>query len=298
MGINVEEAKAILSLRRSGAVGTDILCLGRPELFVGRRALSTLSDRFGRGWNEAEIAAIAADRFAEPFLAHAGFTAIGSLDATAYENASVIHDLNTPIPAALEASTDFVYDCGTAEHIFDIAQVFRNIVRLLRVGGTVLMSTPANGQCGHGFYQLSPELFYRLFEANGFETVRVYGVGLMPPARWVRIADPKVLGRRVQFMTAEPLQLIVVARKARDVGAFVTPQQSDYEAGAWTSSEAGLAERTRAWSRTGTKVRSALRDRVVYPLAVPLRHMFGIGMPGLWRRAHFAPFDPWRDPLV
>ena len=99
-------------------------------------------------------------------------------------------------------------------------------------------------------------------------------------------------------MTAEPLQLIVVARKARDVGAFVTPQQSDYEAGAWTSSEAGLAERTRAWSRTGTKVRSALRDRVIYPLAVPLRHMFGIGMPGLWRRAHFAPFDPWRDPLV
>ena len=61
----------------------------------------------------------------------------------------------------------------------------------------LLMSSPANGQCGHGFYQFSPELFYRLFEANGFDPVEVYLVGLNKPSRWFRATDPRVAKRRL-----------------------------------------------------------------------------------------------------
>jgi hypothetical protein len=40
---------------------------------------------------------------------------------------------------------------------------------LLKVGGTFVASTPANYFMGHGFYQFSPELFFRLFcPENGF----------------------------------------------------------------------------------------------------------------------------------
>ena len=41
---------------------------------------------------------------------------------------------------------------------------------MLTVGGSIFVNTPANNMMGHGFYQFSPELMYRIFaEANGFD---------------------------------------------------------------------------------------------------------------------------------
>jgi len=49
--------------------------------------------------------------------------------------------------------------------------------------------TPASNLCGHGFYQFSPELFYRALNAtNGFEVERMImrdrtGVGMKSATR-------------------------------------------------------------------------------------------------------------------
>jgi SAM-dependent methyltransferase len=297
MGINSCEAQAILALKRQGAVGSAMLCLGRPELFVSAQQAARFARDFGFAGAEAAAVAARRETFAEPFLKAFGFDTVRSLDASAYEGASIIHDLNTPIPASLEATTEFLYDGGTMEHVFDVATVFKNIARLLKVGGTVLISTAANGQCGHGFYQYSPELFYRVLEANGFEDVRVYLVGLQPPERWVLAVDPKIAKRRVQFLTSEPTQLITIARKARNMDSFVVPQQSDYAEGVWRLDQDAVAAAHGEWSSAQSRFRAFARDRLAYPAAVAMRAAGASRIPGLWRRELFRPVDPVRDEL-
>ena len=41
---------------------------------------------------------------------------------------------------------------------------------LCKNGGTIIHSLPSNNNCGHGFWQFSPELFFSLYnEKNGFK---------------------------------------------------------------------------------------------------------------------------------
>ena len=303
MGINKEEAKLILALRKSGQAGDEILCLGRPERFIEKRDFDDLSKGFDLGWSDETRASIAQSRFAEPFLAAAGFAKITSLDVSGYECAELIHDLNTPVPAELEGTSSFVYDGGTIEHVFDVAEAIRNVMRLTKIGGTILLSSPANGQCGHGFYQFSPELFYRVLEANGFADIQIYLVALLGPTRWFRASDPRTLRRRIQFSSSEAMQLMVVAKKVRNYDTFTVPQQSDYSDLQWDEPKAGAAapekrreveEGSRPWLAPGARLRGAIRDRIVYPALVVTRHMLGLGMPGLWRRSHFMPVDPYK----
>lgn len=88
-------------------------------------------------------------------------TNVDEIDASPYEGASIIHDMNYPIPGEYHQQYDFLYDGGTTEHIFDIRQVFANINDLVKPGGCVAVTVPANNHLGHGFYQFSPELYYR-----------------------------------------------------------------------------------------------------------------------------------------
>ncbi|MBY0613573.1 MAG: hypothetical protein K2P80_15465 [Beijerinckiaceae bacterium] len=306
MGVNAEEAKLILALKTSGRVGDEILCLGRPELFVGRSALQRLSKGFRLGWTQPDCQEIARHTFAEPFLRSCGFKTVRSLDASRYEGADIIHDLNEPIPPAFEGASQFVYDGGTIEHVFDVAQALRNAMKLTKTGGTLLVSSAANGQCGHGFYQFSPELFYRVLEANGFGDIDVYIVTMLSPARWFRATDPRALGQRVQFTTSEAAQILVVARKLADFETFTVPQQSDYADLQWDKAPEAMADAggprdghaaepaTRDWMTRRARLRGFLRDRVVYPALVVTRHMLGLGMPGLWRRKYFVPVDPYQ----
>ncbi len=294
MGINSDEALAIAALRRSGLAGDEIVCLGRPELFLDAREAARAVVASGAASDAGAISAAVREPFAEPLLRLMGFSRIRSLDASPYEGAELIHDLNTPLPDALVGTTGFLYDGGTMEHVFDVATVLLNMARLVRPGGTLLISTPANGQCGHGFYQYSPEFFYRALEAHGFEDVRVYLVGLMKPSRWFRAIDPKAAGRRLQFNAAEPMQLIVVARRTGGeiTARSHTPLQSDYAEQGWKVSAEELRKAHDDWRSPKARLRAALRDRAIYPAAIAVRHVLGLGMPGLWRRSHFQPVDP------
>lgn len=163
-----------------------------------------------------------------------GATEVVSIDYSDYEGASVVHDMNSPIPQHCRDSFDFVYDGGTLEHIFNFPQAIKNCMDLLKVGGTFVASTPANYFRGHGFYQFSPELFFRLFcPENGFRLDRVlvfeWGLG---GARY-EVEDPKKLRRRAElWATGGRIRLCIEARKVEaqpgDLPLF--PQQSDYVA--------------------------------------------------------------------
>jgi SAM-dependent methyltransferase len=110
-------------------------------------------------------------KYCETLLSHLGATSVDSIDASSYEGATIVHDLNKPLPADLSEHFDSVIDFGTIEHVFDVPQVLRTYASLVRDGGIILIATQADGCCGHGFYQFSPELFYRFFATErGFET--------------------------------------------------------------------------------------------------------------------------------
>src|ERR1700724_1085057 len=108
-------------------------------------------------------------------------------------------------------------------------------MQAVSVGGHFITVTPANNSMGHGFYQLTPELFFRAFtETNGFEIVKIL-VYEYPwkSAPWYEVSDPEYFRSRVILKNRHPVYLIGWAKKVASVPIFAQPpQQSDYAA-AW-----------------------------------------------------------------
>ena len=187
-----------------------------------------------------------------------GVAELTTVDASAYEGATRVHDMNSPIPQEMWNQFDAVIDAGSLEHIFNVPVALANMMRAACVGGRVFITTPANNLCGHGFYQFSPELMYRVFSPeNGFEVKQVNflrapfpGVELAPIRKFYRVTDPSAVTRRVGLQSSDAAMMQVEAVKREDVEPFKKPpQQSDYaaqwnqEAGARSSMERLLKDR-------------------------------------------------------
>ena len=100
-----------------------------------------------------------------------GFDELVALDASDFEGAELVHDLNRPIPDALHGRFDFVFNGGTLEHVFDVRTGLANAGDLVREGGRVVHVAPVSNQIDHGFYCFSPTLLLDWAEANRW-TVR------------------------------------------------------------------------------------------------------------------------------
>jgi SAM-dependent methyltransferase len=106
------------------------------------------------------------------FFKSLGFDEVSSLDASNFEGATFIHDLNErPLPDNLRQSFDVIYDLGTLEHIFHLPNVLANIHDMLRVGGYVVHGAPCANAFQHGFYTFSPCFFFDYYRANGYELI-------------------------------------------------------------------------------------------------------------------------------
>jgi hypothetical protein len=298
MGINAQVATVIAYLKANNFVGKEILSLGRQDKAFSLKDLRNINRNVSAGWTDSQMEASVKDPSAETFLNLCGFKVSRAIDASDFEGADIVHDLNLAIPEHLQDITSFFYDGGTLEHVFDVATSFKNAFDLLKVGGIALFAPPANNQCGHGFYQFSPELFFRVLSANGFDSIHVYLVTTNRPTKWLKCVDPSRAGRRYQFYSGEPLQLIAIARKAKRLQSLVIPQQSDYAESAWDETAEGRESRRR--SHAGS-VSSAIASRLAFPVSVVARTMFGISLggrlPGLWRRSMVKFVSPEKDVL-
>jgi hypothetical protein len=76
-------------------------------------------------------------------------------------------DLNEPV--TLSRRFDLIINHGTAEHVFNIAQVFRTMHDWTVPGGTMIHESPFTGWIDHGFYNLQPTLFVDVAEYNGYQ---------------------------------------------------------------------------------------------------------------------------------
>ncbi|MDE2259320.1 MAG: methyltransferase domain-containing protein [Betaproteobacteria bacterium] len=99
-----------------------------------------------------------------------GFQQISTMDYSQFEGAAIAFDLNSAdVPDELRDKYDFIIDHGTLEHVFHLPNALNNIFKMLRVGGRVLVSSPASNFIDHGFYMFSPTLYFDYFTANRFD---------------------------------------------------------------------------------------------------------------------------------
>jgi hypothetical protein len=93
-------------------------------------------------------------------------------------------------------------------------------MQMVKPGGRFVAVTMPNNWCGHGFYQFSPELFFRaLGPENGFSVVEMYFADV-EGRHFYRVVDPAAVRERVQLWTSEPVFLLVHARRDAVCGIF------------------------------------------------------------------------------
>jgi SAM-dependent methyltransferase len=249
MGLSVDSTRFLVDAWQSGVRFDEVLTLGRQHMMVGPERLETMLREAG-AWpppsGEKQFRDdLSATTWRFDIVARAlGAQKISSSDASAYEGATHVHDLNQPVPEHWHEKFDVVLDGGTLEHVFNFPVAIANCMNLVKTGGHLLLFTPTNNYCGHGFYQFSPELLYRVLSPeNGFKVVRMVAVedsvasaklvGVTYPfainGPWHEVRDPADVGRRVELINHKPTLLMVLAQKTSRRPLFgQTPQQSDY----------------------------------------------------------------------
>jgi SAM-dependent methyltransferase len=224
MGFAKDDVKFLLSGLKLGINTDSVLTLGRQSVMMGAGEVNKMLQSYGHSniIPKDKVLLLADDIFEA-----LGFKSYDSMDATDYESATIVHDLNMPVAASLQGRFDLVWDGGTLEHVFNFPTAMANALQMVKVGGHFVSVLPANNQCGHGFYQFSPELFFRIFSPeNGYELIRIYMTGKGGP---YHVADPVAVGGRVELLNSEGALLMMHARKTHEAKIFSTiPQQSDY----------------------------------------------------------------------
>lgn len=140
-----------------------------------------------------------------------------------------VHDMNEPL--VLEKQYDIVTNIGTAEHIFNVAEVFRSIHNATKSGGFMLHALPNQGAYDHGFFNFHPTFFFDLCVANHYEMrSMLYVASADKPPRlvpihsredYVRLALSNKLSTHSGFM--------VVLQKPLEEKPFAYPRQGFYD---------------------------------------------------------------------
>lgn len=267
MGLNSNSTKLLLYAKKAGIDFRKTLMLGRQHFFATAAEAKAQALNFGLEKDKIDQFCLT-DSFSEPFFRLLGSDIVDSMDFSGYEQATIVFDLNNPIPANLLQQYTVVFDGGTLEHVFNFPQAIKNAMNMVQVGGHFISITPANNLMGHGFYQFSPELFFRIFSAeNGFELVDLFVNTNTPEGQygnWYGVRDPQEVHERVLLTNALETSMMVIARRVavKDIFA-ITPQQSDYAA---------------TWEHTGNEKSEGMQAQ-----APPVKSFYQKLLPAAWR---------------
>jgi hypothetical protein len=268
MGLDYNGTKFTLFAKTLDGVDfSETVTLGRQVLMVHPKELSYLLKKFHLPISKFELDNVYKSgdlklgiwQYSEAFFKYLGANKIESIDASDYEGASIIHDMNNPLDDQHYARYTLLIDGGTLEHIFNFPIALKNCMHLLKKGGHFISITPANNQCGHGFYQFSPEVYFRAFsEQNGFRLRKILLSEVSSRKRWYEVSDPNQVGRRFRFRNLIETYIMVIAQKISDDATMrFAPQQSDYEHISWTGD-----------NRVGRRLRYLYLIKELLPLPV------------------------------
>jgi hypothetical protein len=257
MGVDLNCAQLLIRANKNGASFGRIATLGRQGLHANRPALISILRNAGYELSVDRVRKLLdpTNGYSESFFGLLGATQITAIDAKGYEGAQIIHDMNRPIPDSLVSCFDVVFDGGTLEHVFDFPTAIRNAGQMVVPKGLFISVTMANNFSGHGFYQFSPELYYRLLcEENGYAIESCIIWEEIQGARFYHVPDPASVRTRIELTSRSGTYLFVQARRVGSLSRDYIPQQSDYVMH-W---EAALKEDQKASGSGG--LRSALRS--------------------------------------
>ncbi len=150
------------------------------------------------------------------------------MQAIDFEGTAIAKRLDLNLPVVLDRRFDVVINHGTAEHIFNIAQVFRTIHDYTVPGGMMMHESPFTGWIDHGFYTLQPTLFFDLAEANGYSMLGIF-ITQINDRSIVQLRDRETLyGLMRGKQIPDNAMLFVVMRKHAEDRAFQIPIQGYY----------------------------------------------------------------------
>lgn len=158
---------------------------------------------------------------------HFNLLSLNALDYSSFEDADIIHDLNIPLENS-NKQFNTIIDFGTSEHVFNVTECLKNISNLCKINGHIVHCLPANNNCGHGFWQFSPELFFNIYDnTNGFDETEIFLINLFDKKNWYKINKQKI-GERLELNSKEPLYLLIKTKKIGK-NLYQNINQSDYE---------------------------------------------------------------------
>lgn len=178
MGISIGGAKLLLQEAVRKPFRGRVLTLGKQDILLSWSQLTQISREANVVIRcDHDISLSSKPWWAEKayitdksFLMALGFGEVRSIDASSYEGADYILDLNCPdLPDCLVGQFDVIIDGGTIEHVFHIPNALRNIFRMLAPGGRVIHQVPSSNHIDHGFYMFSPTLFWEFYATNHFD---------------------------------------------------------------------------------------------------------------------------------
>ena len=232
MAIDSETARLFLACKQAGINLGRMVMLGRQNFLLRPAETRSLFQSYGMTPDPRLLVPTPPGSdppFAEPFFESLGATACEAMDVSSYEGANIVHDMNEALPSSLYEQFDVVFDGGTLEHVFQFPRAIHNAMQLVKPGGWFVGFTCGNNWFGHGFYQFSPEVYYRaLSRQNGFSKCAVFivpeGLGL----KWYLVRDPAQLRNRTNLINGLRTPLLVLGQKAAPTPEKLKLQQSDY----------------------------------------------------------------------
>jgi hypothetical protein len=278
MALDNDGSRFLLYAKSRGVEFSSTAMIGRQKLCTDSNRLSQNLADFGYRSVDIRTLVEGANGYAEPFIKLLGCKDPCSFDASPYEQATYIHDFNFPIDQQFHGRFTAVIDGGTLEHVFNFPVAIGNCMEMLAVGGHYLGITPANNTSGHGFYQFSPELYFRIFSAeNGFRTDQViaYDAHQTGANPWFLAVDPVQLPEPVSWSNRRETYLLVIAERIEKKPIFLKPaQQSCYTERVWnkdtgTLDAADVGEDVGTWR--GNRLRHFLKRHLPEPVKIPIR---------------------------
>lgn len=232
MAISECHYRILKSLREDGTLPEckSILNIGQPNWYGDMPIETAWEEITGIPCKSAEVVKHLVELLYGTLLG-GGYVQFASIDMGGDERA-IKADLNKPLAHGnmskwVDGDWDLIVNHGTAEHIFNVAQVFCTMHDHCKPGGFMIHESPWTGWIDHGFYSLHPTLFYDLAAANGYELPYI-AIEVIDKKRILRIESREAVANIVGCGgPPENAMLFVVFQKTADA-EFRIPQQGVY----------------------------------------------------------------------
>ncbi|HEY5748467.1 MAG TPA: hypothetical protein VIU12_20495 [Chryseolinea sp.] len=244
MGLDFNSIKLLIWSTTAGIEISKCAMLGRLS-FMGVTDADVAGLLAKAGYTTLREPDITPTGYVEPLLRHLGAQLVESFDASSYENATHLWDMNTPVSSEFHDRYSLVLDGGTLEHVFNFPNAISSAMRMVRKDGHLIVCVPADGMFGHGFYQFSAELLYSLFSpSNGYNVAKMFIFQDYARAPIYEVISPAALQQRNKLCSNMPALLYAICKRIGDVPDKLEVMQSDY---------------VNAWKADGTNKGQSLR---------------------------------------